>query len=67
MLNYLHYRTGVWVCKVHNPESFYTVMYAPSCVQVGDMGRMNKRLHHKINWDNAVPKILSESYRKANG
>lgn len=22
------------------------------------------RLHHKINWENAVPKIISEEYRK---
>jgi len=45
-------------------KSFYSVMYAPSCVQVGEMGRMNKRLHHRIHWDAAVPKIMNERYRK---
>lgn len=45
-------------------KSFYTVMYAPSCARVAPMGAVNPRLHHKINWRCAVPKILSESYKK---
>lgn len=45
-------------------KSFYTVMYAPSCVQVGQTGRFNMRLHHRINWEHAVPKIMNEQYRK---
>jgi len=48
-------------------KSFYTVMYAPSCVKVGIMGDPrsgNYRMHHAINWNNAVPCILSESHRK---
>lgn len=44
-------------------KSFYTVMFAPSCVHVGAMGNISPRLHHRINWDCAVPKIISESYR----
>lgn len=34
-------------------KSFYTVMYAPSCVKVGIMGDPrsgNYRMHHAINW-----------------
>lgn len=45
-------------------KSFYTVMYNPSCVKIGTVGNVNRRLHHKIYWANAVPVILSEKYRK---
>jgi len=45
-------------------KSFYTVMYAPSCTRIGLMGETHKRLHHKIAWDNAVPCIVGEEYRK---
>jgi len=47
-------------------KTFYTVMYAPSCVRVSDMGSVHRRLHHRINWSAAVPKIVSEQYRKRN-
>jgi hypothetical protein len=49
-------------------KSFYTVMAAPSCVQIGAMGDprgSGYRIHHKINWHRAVPKIIDEKYRKA--
>ena len=48
-------------------KSFYTVMAAPSCVKIGLMGDPRggrTRIHHKINWNNTVPKILREQYRK---
>lgn len=45
-------------------KSFYSVMAEPSCCKIDLMGRTNKRIHHKINWNNAVPKIISESYKK---
>lgn len=45
-------------------KSFYSVMYAPSCVKVADMGRNDRRIHHQISWKNAVPMILDESVRK---
>lgn len=45
-------------------KSFYSVMAAPSCCKINLMGVTNKRLHHKINWNNAVPKIISESHKK---
>ena len=44
-------------------KSFYTVMMAPSCVSVRTMGERNRRFHHSIRWDNAVPKIVSSRYR----
>lgn len=46
-------------------KSFYSVMAEPSCCLVSGIGHTNLRLHHKINWDYAVPKILDERYRKA--
>ena len=48
-------------------KSFYTVMYAPSCVKVGTMGDHRSphyRIHHKINWNVTAPKILREQWKK---
>lgn len=45
-------------------KSFYSVMAEPSCCKIDLMGRIDKRIHHKIKWNNAVPKIISESYKK---
>jgi hypothetical protein len=46
-------------------KSFYTVMYVPSALKIGLMGENYRRLHHKISWDNAVPCILNERYKKS--
>ncbi len=45
-------------------KSFYTVMLAPSCVKISAMGDIYYRLHHLIDWDYCVPKIVSDAYRK---
>lgn len=45
-------------------KSFYSVMYAPSCVKITEMGVINRRLHHMVKWKNAVPMIVPEKYRK---
>lgn len=45
-------------------KTFPTVMLNPSCVKVAAMRSTRARIHHKINWKNAVPKILNEKYRK---
>jgi len=48
-------------------KSFYSVMYAPSCVKIGTMGDPRSkqfRIHHKINWHHCAPKILREDWRK---
>lgn len=45
-------------------KSFTTVMYCPSFVKVSSMGRSNRRIHHNVNWKNAVPVILNESFKK---
>lgn len=45
-------------------KSFYSVMSMPSCVSVAMMNSANKRIHHKIDWEHCVPKIIDEKYRK---
>ena len=45
-------------------KSFYSVMSAPSCCNIDLIGKTNKRLHHKIKWNHAVPKILDEKFKK---
>lgn len=45
-------------------KSFYTVMYAPSCTKISTMGQKHRRLHHTIAWEDAVPCILDEKYKK---
>lgn len=45
-------------------KSFYTVMAAPSCVKIRQMGQSHQRLHHSITWRHAVPKIIHEKHRK---
>lgn len=45
-------------------KSFYSVIACPSCVQVSEMGVNHKRFHHLVNWENCLPKILSDRYRR---
>jgi len=44
-------------------KSFYTVMQFPSFAKATFQKQMG-RIHHKISWNNAVPKILDEQFRK---
>lgn len=46
-------------------KSFYSVMMAPSSVKIYPMGTAHRRLHHKVDWRYAVPKILNAKYKKA--
>lgn len=45
-------------------KSFYTVISNPSSVKIGEMGDGHRRIHHFIDWEKAVPKIISDRYRK---
>lgn len=45
-------------------KSFYSVMLDPSCVKISVVGDIAYRLHHSINWENAVPKIISSDFKK---
>lgn len=57
-LTEIYTEQGTWL------KSFYTVMMCPSCAKVVMMGDKHLRLHHNIAWNNAVPKILNERWRK---
>jgi hypothetical protein len=41
-------------------KSFYSIMYAPSCVKITEMGVSDKRLHHKVQWKKTTPCIISQ-------
>lgn len=47
-------------------KSFYSVMLRPDCVKIHGMTMFsgNRRIHHRINWDTAVPKIISSDFKK---
>lgn len=45
-------------------KSFYTIMFQPSSVVIRLMGTEHKRLHHSVNWNFTVPKILDPKYKK---
>lgn len=55
--------TDVYLNEGTYVKSFYSVMYNPSSVKVGLMGAKYNRLHHKVNWNKSVPKILDEKYK----
>lgn len=47
-------------------KSFYSVMARPDCVKVDIMGVKHARMHHSVEWNYCVPKILNEKWRKNN-
>lgn len=54
----LYRQSGTYV------KSFYSVMFAPSCVKVRMMTAKHARIHHSIAWRYAVPKFISEDHKK---
>jgi hypothetical protein len=44
-------------------KSFYSVMNFPSFAKVAKNMAMN-RLHHRISWENAIPKIIEDKWKK---
>ena len=56
--------TGTYLDSGTYVKSFYTVIYSPSCVTVQIMGDKHKRIHHHIAWNNCVPCIMDEKYKK---
>lgn len=56
--------TGTYLDSGTYVKSFYTVIYSPSCVTVQFMGDKHKRIHHHIAWNNCVPCIIDEKYKK---
>lgn len=51
--------TGTYV------KSFYSVMLCPSFVRISTMGRRDRRIHHVVSWEHAVPKIVAPELRRA--
>ena len=45
-------------------KSFYSVMMAPNSVKISMMGQSHRRIHHSIDWEKAVPKIISDKFKK---
>ena len=45
-------------------KSFYSIMICPSCTKIYTVGSFHKRLHHIIDWDLAVPKIISSRFKR---
>lgn len=55
--------TGAYLDGGTYIKSFYSIISMPSAVKIGMMGNKNLRLHHLINWNYCVPKILHERYK----
>lgn len=51
---------GTWL------KSMYSVMLCPSFISINTMGNFSetRRIHHRIEWKHAVPKVLSNKYAK---
>ena len=58
--------TDVYLDKGTYTKSFYSVIYSPQAVKIGEMGASHKRIHHFINWDKCAPMILNEKWKKRN-
>lgn len=44
-------------------KSFFSVMVAPSCVKISEMGCNHRRIHHLVDWETCVPKIISDKFK----
>ena len=53
--------TDIYLDQGTYMKSFYTILYSPSSVQLNKMGETNMRIHHHINWNASIPKIVPES------
>lgn len=45
-------------------KTMYSIMNMPSCVSIKTMGLVQKRIHHQVRWENCMPKILNEKWKK---
>lgn len=45
-------------------KSFYSIMMSPSAVKISTLGPSDPRIHHRITWKYAVPKIIDEKWKK---
>ena len=56
--------TGIYAQEGTYVKSFFTLIVAPSCVKISEIGTREKRIHHKIYWRNCTPKILRQGWKK---
>jgi len=57
--------TGIYLDQGTYVKSFYTILYAPSCTSLMKLhDRGDDRIHHKVTWRNAAPKIVPESCKQ---
>ena len=56
--------TDIYMGRGTYTKTFYTVMCCPSFVKVDMFGDRYYRIHHKFNWENATPKLISGRYKK---
>lgn len=56
--------TDIYLASGTYRKSFYSVMCAPSCVSIAEMGDKHRRIHHHVSWNNCAPKILNEKWKK---
>lgn len=54
----LYLESGTYV------KSFYSVIFCPSAVTVAAMPSKHSRIHHSIEWNNCVPCIINQKYKK---
>lgn len=57
--------TGTYLDSGTYVKSFYSVIFAPSCVKIRAFGNYHRRIHHNVAWANCVPCIIDEKYKKA--
>ena len=57
--------TGIYLDQGTYVKSFYTILYSPSCASLTKLhDRGDDRIHHRVEWRNAVPKIVPESTKQ---
>ena len=56
--------TDIYLTAGTYQKSFYSVMCCPSAVKIATMGDKHPRMHHIVNWETCVPKIISDKFRK---
>ncbi|HUV84714.1 MAG TPA: hypothetical protein VMV86_03345 [Methanosarcinales archaeon] len=56
--------TDIYLEKGTYVKSFYSIMAAPSCVSLMEMGVENMRIHHKVSWNKCAPKIINDKHKK---
>jgi len=49
---------GTWV------KTAYSILRRPDAVRAQELGPVNRRVHHRIDWERAVPRIVRETIKR---